>query len=77
VAKRLPDILENPMVIERPYRLSEPVTPMYRPDPLCGCGCGERIAVVEYRTHEGEPVASEACFMRIAYQEGWIIKEAI
>ena len=72
MAKPLHD-LENPMVLERPlYRSPETAYPLIRPDPLCGCGCGERIAVVELQTHEGEPIASEACFMRIAYQEGWL-----
>lgn len=45
---------------------------VYKPDPVCACGCGKKVEVVEYRTHEGEAVASESCFMRIAYAEGWL-----
>jgi hypothetical protein len=72
MAKKLAEV-ENPMVLERPaYRSPEPVYPIYRPDPVCECGCNQSIEVVEYRTHEGEPVASESCFMRIAYREGWL-----
>lgn len=50
---------------------------LYKPDPKCACGCGEKVEVVELRTHEGEAVASEACFLRIAYKEKWLIKEAV
>lgn len=49
----------------------------YKPAPFCSCGCGKRVEVIELRTHEGDPIESEACFMRIAYQEGWIVKEAV
>lgn len=69
--------IENPLVIERPvYRYTEPEV-MYKPEPICQCGCNEVIGVIELRTHDGEPVASEACFMRIAYKEGWLVKEAV
>ena len=64
--------IENQMVVERPvYRYTEPTVP-FKPDTRCQCGCNEVIGVVELRTHEGEPVASEACFLRIAYNEGWL-----
>lgn len=70
-------MLENPMIIDRPYRSHEPLYPIYKPDPICGCGCGRTIELVEYRTFEGEPLYDESCFMRIAYKEKWIIKEAV
>lgn len=49
----------------------------YKPDPVCQCGCGKTIETVEFRTHEDEPLASEACWTRISYKEGWIRKEAV
>lgn len=35
-------ILENPMVIERPYRYVEPVK-MFKPEPRCSCPCNKLI----------------------------------
>lgn len=70
--------IENQLVIDRPvYRSPEPMHIVYKPDPVCKCGCNKAIGVIELRTHEGEPVASEACFLRIAYKEKWLIKEAV
>lgn len=70
--------IENPITIERPvYRSPETFGVMYKPTTRCLCGCEEVIDVIELRTHEGEPVASEACFLRIAYNEGWLRKVAV
>ncbi|MDG0791960.1 hypothetical protein OMP38_14670 [Cohnella ginsengisoli] len=46
-------------------------------DPICKCGCNRKIQVKEFRTHEGEWVYEESCFMRIAYSEGWIQKSKL
>lgn len=75
MAKPLTEI-ENPMILDRPvYRSPENVV-IYKPDPVCQCGCGKTIENVEFRTHEDEPLASEACWTRISYKEGYIRKEA-
>lgn len=72
MAKTLPDIIENPMVIERPYRSPEPVIPLYKPDPVCGCGCGK--TVIDGYKYDDEYFYSDACVIRMMLNEGWLKK---
>lgn len=72
-------MIENRMVVERPERSWGRVnlTPPKQDDPICNCGCGRTIQVVELRTHEDEPVYEENCYLRIAFKEGWLRKVAV
>lgn len=72
MAKTLPDIIENPMVIERPYRSPDPVFPMVKPDPVCCCGCGK--VIVDGYKGSGEWFYSKECIAKVAI-EAWDLKE--
>ena len=63
--------IENQLVIDRPvYRSPEPMHLVYKPDPVCGCGC-QQIATTGY-SYDGERFASKDCVIRMMISEGWL-----
>ena len=59
----------GPLVIKEPASY-QPEVVMYKPEPRCGCGCGE-IAESGYN-YDGEMFATQSCVIRMMISEGWL-----
>lgn len=72
MAKPLAEI-ENPMVLDKPYKYEEPVK-IIKPGsdyPLCACGCGKRVPPGGYQYFD-DYLYDKDCWFRLAINEKWI-----
>lgn len=69
MAKPLIEV-ENPIILERPYRSPETFGVMYKPDPTCSCGCGK--TVIDGFKYDDEFFHTESCVVRMMLNEGWL-----